>query len=282
MIGDRTNALYSINTVTGVATRVGVSNNFGIAEASPGGLASYRGSLYMVGRTQGLSVLNTTSGAATDIDAALSGLGDGSALAHGLARHGEVVYAIADRTNALYSIDVSTGRGTRVGAAVAFGVGETDPRALASHGGKLLMVGNTQDALYEINVPAPVEAAHSFAIVAANGGYNAPSRQGTIAAGYSAAYNTPGGDAATVIHCRSVGAELNFALSGGQITVVEDFPTRIVATKLTGGIVTREFTPQAGSFRPIRGGIRQDYDPTSGAIGDVFVNGQTIYVELYY
>ena len=60
------------------------------------------------------------------------------------------------------------------------------------------------------------------------------------------------------------------------------FPTRIVATKTTGGEVVKEFNVQSRSLRPVEGGIRQDYDPASGNINEVFVTNQTIKVDLYY
>ena len=132
--------------------------------------------------------------------------------------------------------------------------------------------------------PTPARPTHTFSIVASAGGsvgYNGIGGGGSIASGSSAAYTTPGGKNVTVIHCRSVRSELNFALRGAAMDAA-DFPTRIVATKTTGGEVERTFTPQAGSLRPVTSGFRQDYDPTSGAVGDVFVANQTIRVELFY
>ena len=134
--------------------------------------------------------------------------------------------------------------------------------------------------------PAPAAApTHTYSIVAggsgASIGYNGVAGIGSIAAGSTAAYDTPGGKSVTVIHTRNVRSELNFALSGAA-NEAGDFPTRIVATKTTGGEVSRTLTPQAGSRRPVTGGIRQDYDPQNGAITDVFVSGQTIQIQLFY
>lgn len=120
---------------------------------------------------------------------------------------------------------------------------------------------------------------HTFEITTGNNGYNSALGRGTIDVG---TFNTPKAKRATVIHCRRVSNELNFAL-GGVANEDADFPARIVATKLTGGVVTRTFTKQGGaSRRAINGGVRQDYDPSSGSVSDVFVNGQTVRVELYY
>ena len=68
MVGDDNNWLYTLNTTTGVATRVGSSSNFGVSESAPTGLASHNGVLYMVGRDNDwLYTLNTTTGVATRV-----------------------------------------------------------------------------------------------------------------------------------------------------------------------------------------------------------------------
>ena len=145
MVGDRTNALYTVNTTTGVATRVGSSSNFGISESAPRGMVSHGGTLYLAGASRGLSTLNTTTGVATRLRG-FSGVGS----IHGLASHNSTVYLLADTQEALFTLTIATGVATQVGTATRFGVGERDPRGLTSHGGKLLMVGNTLDALLEL------------------------------------------------------------------------------------------------------------------------------------
>ena len=133
--------------------------------------------------------------------------------------------------------------------------------------------------------PPPAAPTHTARIVANSGGYNAPSNRGSID---TATYSTPAGKSVTIVHCRYVSqnTELNYALDSNPAAVQADFPTRIVATKLTGGEVTVEMTPQAGSLRAIRGGsgrlMRMDYDASTGTIASVFVDGQTIRVDLYY
>ena len=149
------------------------------------------------------------------------------------------------------------------------------------------MVSHTQKLVpfFEVAVPAPAAPTHTFTFNVGNGGYNGPLSRGSIAAGSTFSYDTPGGVSVTVIHCRNVRGELNFALSGattGAGRTATEFPIRIVATKQTGGEVTITLTPQAGSLRDISGGVRQDYEPESGAVGDVWVNGQTVQVQLYY
>lgn len=146
------------------------------------------------------------------------------------------------------------------------------------------MVSQVQKIIpfFEAAAPAPPSPLHSFTMNVGNGGYNGPLGRGSVD---PASYDEPGGRTVTIIHCRNVRGELNFALSGatsGTGRTASEFPTRIVATKTTGGRVTITLTPQAGSLRDISGGVRQDYDPVSGNVADVWVNGQTVTVQLYY
>ena len=68
MVGTTNDWLYTLNTTTGVATRVGSSSQFGVSESFPTGLASHNGTLYMVGtQTDVLYTLNTTTGVATRV-----------------------------------------------------------------------------------------------------------------------------------------------------------------------------------------------------------------------
>ena len=133
------------------------------------------------------------------------------------------------------------------------------------------------------SIPGPVPW-HSFTITSGGSGspgYNALAPYGSIQAGSTATYDTPGEKSVTVIHARRVGTEVNFALSGAAAEAA-DFPERIVVTKLTNGEVVREFTVQDGSLRPIDGGVRQNYDPVSGNASDVLVTVQTIRFDLFY
>ena len=132
---------------------------------------------------------------------------------------------------------------------------------------------------------APAGPLHTFTMNVGNGGYNGVLGRGNIVSGSSFSYDTPGGVSVTIIHCRAVGAELNFALSGatsGTGRTATEFPTRIVGTR---GIATVSLVPQTNSLRDISGAVRQDYDPAPGessAVGDVWVNGQDIVVQLFY
>ena len=130
------------------------------------------------------------------------------------------------------------------------------------------------------SAPPVASPTHTATIGVGTGGYNGVLGVGSID---SPTYDTPGGKSVTIVHCRAVGAGINFALSGAAAGALADFPTRIVVTKTTGGRVERTFVPRTGTTpRSIPGAIRLDYDPTSGAVGDVFVNDQTIEVQLFY
>ena len=279
MLGDRTHNLYTVNTTTGVATRVGTATNFGINETAPTGATSHLGVAYLLGRTRGLSTLNTATGVATVV-AAFSG----AASLHGAASHGGALLALADSQDALFGINPATAAATQVGSVAAgFGVGERQPRALASFDRKLLMVGNTLDALFEINA-GPYGPPHTFTITAAGRGqsfgYNGIGGTGAIATGSSRSFNTPVGKWVTVIHARNFNAALYFGLATGA--VLADYPSRIVATKTTGGVVERSFTRRAGAVTAVNGGSRITYDAESGSAADVFVNNATIRLDLYY
>ena len=73
MVGSNNDALYTLDTTTGEGFRVGGSNDSGVGEGSPSGLASHNGKLYMVGRqTNALYTLNTSTGVATRIGSAVN------------------------------------------------------------------------------------------------------------------------------------------------------------------------------------------------------------------
>ena len=78
MVGRGNDALYTVNTTTGVATRVGRSTRFGVSESRPQGLASHNGVLYMIGNSNdALYTLNTTTGVATRVGSATNfGVGE--------------------------------------------------------------------------------------------------------------------------------------------------------------------------------------------------------------
>ena len=140
---------------------------------------------------------------------------------------------------------------------------------------------------YYSDVMEPPTPAHSFSIRAGGRGntrgYNQPGNFGSIAAGSSASYDTPGGKSVTVIHARRLrGDELVFALSGAA-QLAADFPSRIVATKTTGATATVTCVPHdPDQISAVSGGVRRDYDVESGSLTDVFASNQTVRIDLYY
>ena len=78
MVGSANEALYTVNTSTGAATRVGSASQFGVNESRPSGLTAIGNTLYMVGLTnRALYLLNPSTGGATRIGSAFQfGIGE--------------------------------------------------------------------------------------------------------------------------------------------------------------------------------------------------------------
>ena len=71
MVGRSNDALFTLNTDTGIATRIGTVDDFGVDEGNPQGLASHNGILYMVGgNTDALHSVDITKGIATQVGTA--------------------------------------------------------------------------------------------------------------------------------------------------------------------------------------------------------------------
>ena len=162
MVGGSTDALYTLNTMTGVATRVGSARRFGVNERSPRGLAydTANSVLYMSGPTAtALYTLNTTTGVATRVGMATRfGVNEGGPQGLAYDPTNRVLYMVGGSTDALYTLNTTTGVATRVGSAKQFGVNERSPRGLAYDptDGVLYMVGETNDVLYTLNTTTGV------------------------------------------------------------------------------------------------------------------------------
>ena len=156
MVSFTTKALYTVNTSTGRASRVGSATQFGVGESVPIGLAAIGNTLYMIGNaTDALYIVNTTTGVATRVGSATNfGLSVGTP--SGLAAIGSTLYMGTHTPGALYTLNTSTGRASRVGSATQFGVGESVPIGLAAIGNTLYMIGNATDALYIVNTTTGV------------------------------------------------------------------------------------------------------------------------------
>ena len=73
----------------------------------------------------------------------------------------EPVYMTGDSSDALYTVDVSTGAVTRVGAEAGFGANVTEVRGLGWHNGQLYLVGGTAsegDGIYTVDTTTGVAA----------------------------------------------------------------------------------------------------------------------------
>ena len=151
MLGDHTNALFTVNPTTGVAARVGTAGRFGVYEEWPRGLTSHNGKLYMVSDLRGaLFTVNPTTGVAARVGTATK-FGVNEWFPTGLASHNGKLYMVGGSNKALYTVNPTTGRATRVGTATKFGVNERYPTGLTSHNGKLYMLGDDTNALYTLN-----------------------------------------------------------------------------------------------------------------------------------
>ncbi len=167
MVGGVTRRLYRVDPTTGVATPVSRTRGFG-QRLNPNGLAAYQGRLYMtinIHQASAANALYTLSppppppragaafrepGTATRVGTATR-LGVNEGWMFGLTSHNGTLYMAGTTTDALYTVNPSTGRATRVGTATKFGINEDHPTGLTSHQGKLYMVGYRSRTLYTVN-----------------------------------------------------------------------------------------------------------------------------------
>ena len=126
-------ALYTLNTSTGVATRVGSATGFGVSEGNCRALCFVGNTLYMVGATQdALYTLNTSTGVGTRVGSAFRfGLNTSDA-PQGLASDGINLWMALG--SILYTLNTSTGVATRVGSAFRFGLNTNDAPLSLSFG----------------------------------------------------------------------------------------------------------------------------------------------------
>ena len=164
MVGSTNDALFMLDISSGRATRVGTESQFGssnIREIEPRGLASIDNTLYMVGaHNDALFTLDISSGRATRVGS-VDQFGVGESTPSGLASITEsagttTLYMVGSTNDALFMLDISSGRATRVGSATNFGVSEDTPRGLASIGDTLYMVGSDNDYLYTLDTSSGV------------------------------------------------------------------------------------------------------------------------------
>ena len=113
MVAQNQTALYSINTTTGAASRIGSATNFGntfhVEEGEPGGLTSFGGTLYMVGAgLDRLYFLDTTTGQAAFVTQSVTAFGVNELAPSALTEHDGKLYMSGQFTDALYTLDTDT------------------------------------------------------------------------------------------------------------------------------------------------------------------------------
>ena len=152
MVGNATDALYTVDPATGIATRVGSASAFGVGETTPGAIAALDGTLYMVGRTNRvLYTLNATTGVATRVGNA-NAFGVDEIDPRGLAALDGILYMVGANDDSLLTVNTTTGVATRVNSSLfLFGVNEGVPAGLAALNGTLYMVGAGSDALFTVD-----------------------------------------------------------------------------------------------------------------------------------
>ena len=182
MVGNNNDALYAVDITTGAATRVGSADEFGAGVTDVGGLARHNGRLYLVGGSayeqDGIYTVNTTTGVATRA-ARLADFGVGYRPLTSATSHGGMLYAASSHfgNGRLFRIDLQAGTAAQLGYNNFGGINENAPSGLASHDGKLYMVGTSTDRLYEIDTAtgAATAVGSSTGFDAPGGGEESPS-----------------------------------------------------------------------------------------------------------
>ena len=146
-----TDALYTINTSTQIATRVGTSTQFGIPEGNPNGLVRMNGKLYMLGNSNdSLIEVNDTTGVGTEVDSTLTTFGvSGLSAPVGLTNHRGRMLLMDNNTDSLYELDPDAGTASLIGS--VDDDGEDNPRCVASNHTNVYTIGTDVDALYRVN-----------------------------------------------------------------------------------------------------------------------------------
>ena len=157
MVVNSEQALYIVDTVTGVARRInapGVPFRFARERPFITGITFIEDTLYAVDRTtRKLYTLDRTTGRLTDIRTQ-DPRTVFSEIPYGLASIGNTLYTASD--TALFSINSITGHERRVTVAGNFGIGEAAPYDLTSIDNILYLIGRTNDTLYTVNISTGV------------------------------------------------------------------------------------------------------------------------------
>ena len=129
--GQTNDILYTLNPNIGEATRVGTSDNFGVAvDVRPNSMVVSNSTLY-IGNSfnDDFYSTNTTTGAFITAVASLPS-GNPNEQAHGMTTDGTTVWIATRRIPALFTWSAPNSTFTQVGSATNFGVSENEPRSL--------------------------------------------------------------------------------------------------------------------------------------------------------
>ena len=153
-VGSGSDALFSIDSSTGSATRIGTAHNFGQdSSVGPSALAWHNGKLYMTGTDSAkLYTVNPVDGTALAVGTAAN-FGVSETEPAGLAVHQGELYMIGNSNDRLYRVDTATGTASAVSTGVTnFGHRVQSKRiGLASHGGKLYTLNASGDYLESVD-----------------------------------------------------------------------------------------------------------------------------------
>ena len=144
--------LHRIDAATGIATRVGAAENYGLdAPIVPTSLAWDRRRLWMCSRSPGrLYQVGLRDGIAARVRGPDDfGVGESRPTAMTWAAYRLLM--LGDDEDALWELDRVSGLAERVHDIARFGIGEHQPDGLAWDGWRLLMVGGINDALHRLD-----------------------------------------------------------------------------------------------------------------------------------
>ena len=136
-------------------------------------MAYFNNELYLVGdETERLYKFNKSGGKIIGSVTAVGTLTQFGVVSEGiptgLAVHNGTLYMAGGEHDALYTLDPSMGRATRVSQVTRFGNDETQPEGLSSVGGKLYMAGNRYNSLFRL-ITDPGEGTIGMRVAAENG-----------------------------------------------------------------------------------------------------------------
>ena len=159
MVGNTTDALYTLHPTTGMATRVGTATKFGVNEEVPRALTSHQGTLYMAGKSNhALYTVDPTTGVASRVGTATK-FGVNETHVRALVSYQGALYMVGGVKRRLYRVDPTTGVATPVSRTRGFGQ-QLNPVGLAVYQGRLYMTINPHQSsavntLYTLSPPPP-------------------------------------------------------------------------------------------------------------------------------